>query len=70
MKFTLIGAVLLFRNQSTGKPTKKHIMKNSEVTFCGWNDSLFAEVHINETYTYEADYCKKCLTAYKKLFNK
>ena len=55
--------ILYGRRNSTGNPTKYHIINDkTEAAFCGF-DSFTAEISISEEsfYYWESDFCKKCL---------
>jgi hypothetical protein len=63
-----IDALLYSRNNSTGKPTKYHIInEKAEKAFCGFDD-FCAEIKPAdnlETY-FKIDFCQKCLKAFNK----
>jgi hypothetical protein len=58
-----LGEPVLFRNNSTGAPTRIHFLsEETKKTFCGF-DSFGAEVVNVDEYDYlsEENVCKKCL---------
>lgn len=63
-----INALLYSRNNSTGKPTKYHIIndKNGK-SYCGYDDFCAEVKHsdILEKY-FKIDFCKKCLKSFDK----
>lgn len=60
---TISGVDFIYRNNSTGRPTKAHIFNDeTENAFCGWNDKYFAEIYPKEEFSaHILDVCKKCL---------
>lgn len=57
----------IFRNNSTGNPTLKHIINpDTDISYCGFKDDFYAQIHDNEfTTTYKYEVCKKCLKAHE-----
>lgn len=68
MERYITGYTLYFRNNSTGNPTKIHIIKpNTEKTFCGF-EHHFAEFYdLEEFSALRVDCCKHCLKAVDKI---
>jgi hypothetical protein len=68
LKKIKIDALLLSRNNSTGNPTKYHIINEKTAkAFCGFDD-FCAEIKSSdylEIYS-KMDFCQKCLRYYEK----
>jgi hypothetical protein len=65
-----IKANLLFRNNSTGNPTKIHIInEDGDGSFCGFDD-FCAQVYYSDNEEWlEIEFCKKCLKSHRKQGN-
>jgi predicted nucleic acid-binding OB-fold protein len=63
-----IDALLYSRNNSTGKPTKYHIInEKNQKSFCGFDDFCSEVKHSENAENYfKIDFCQKCLNAFKK----
>lgn len=61
-----MDCILFFRNNSTGNPTKIHIInEETDKSFCGFDDFL-AQIYLSENESFlEIEICKKCLKQYK-----
>ncbi|MEI6731104.1 MAG: hypothetical protein WCK90_00335, partial [archaeon] len=59
----------IFRNNGTGNPTLKHILKYNQKAYCGFSDEYYSDVIVNDKNNdvYSIDVCKKCLSFYNKL---
>jgi hypothetical protein len=63
MEKKYLGVHFYFRNNSTGKPTLRHILKEDGVVYCGWKGDFGAEVFISDELDSPTEMCicKKCL---------
>ncbi len=70
------GVWFYYRNQSTGAPTKRHIMRPDPWQdmrgYCGFQDEFWAQgdYGIKEDNILEIDCCKRCLKAHFKSLEK
>jgi hypothetical protein len=57
-----IGVVMYYRNVSTGRPTRIHLLRDNGNSYCGFDD-VGAEVVIcdESDYIIPGQVCKKCL---------
>ena len=58
----------LYRDNSTGNPTLKHILCKTGKTYCGFDDTYYAEVHALPAgeRVDVGEICKKCLKGRNK----
>lgn len=63
------GVDFYYRNNSTGRPTKTHIINpETEVSYCGYKGDPFAEIYTSELWSaHRLDCCKHCLKMYDRL---
>ena len=69
MSSIISGVDFYFRNNSTGRPTKTHIINpKTGYSYCGYKDDPFAEDYPKEYWSaHRMGCCKTCLKMYDKL---